>query len=57
MDITFKDIPDELAAEIRSDVKGKVERYYKDRIQIPQSEIDKAEANIRQFKEANKEAV
>jgi hypothetical protein len=55
MDITFKEIPEELIPTVKELVSHAVEMYHREKIQIPKEEYDKAEANITAFKEANTE--
>jgi len=55
MDITFKDIPDEIINQIKGHIKAEVENYHRNKVKPSKEALDKAETDINAFKEANKE--
>jgi hypothetical protein len=54
MEITFKEIPEEIVDAVRITVERMVEDFHRRNIKVPQAEIDKAEASISAYKDANK---
>jgi hypothetical protein len=57
MDITIKNVPDEIAVELRKMVMHEVVNYISKKPQqfIPKEKLDEAKAEIKSFRDSNKE--